>query len=232
MRFWTLVRAQLWELRRNLFMLQMPITTLFMAAIFRLAPSGESAQILQGCVLLLSALTVGWMTVALSLGEEREKRVLEALLLTPARPAEIIGAKLLVGTALSAVTGALGLLIFGRAPERPLLLLAAFGVTILFSLACGLLTGLALPDFKTASGFSAVGTCLIFFSGFPVFQLFAPRYWEFAAYLPARPLYELLIAGATGAETAAGRHFAVGLTYAGIALALCLALLRRRAFDR
>ena len=134
MRFAGLVRGELWALKRNRRILMFMAMMLGMAAIYALDAQGTSTFL---PVVLIVAIYAGiWQMTVNSLVEEKERRTLEALLVTPARPLEIIGAKAFVGVLLAA----------SCAPDPARLPAAAAG-------AAGAAGGLALAiGFATASG--------------------------------------------------------------------------------
>lgn len=231
MRVWTLVQAQVWELRRHMLIVFAPVMVLFMCFIFVQAPrgGGDLAGMFEALGLLLSAYMVGWQTPSIAIAEEKEKRTLEALALTPARPLEIILAKAAVAVVLAVLTAAGAAAVFREVPARPWLVLGAFALALVFTVAGGTLLGLILPDMKSVSTIGTFTILALMFSGFPVFALTTPGLWRAMAWLPTRPLFELMRAGWTGQGSDLLRHALVALAYTAGTLWLCVRVFRRQA---
>lgn len=239
MRIRALIKSELTETWRNPTLLTLPAVVLGLALIYSLMAGSEVAKAedstyLVAICLVMAAYMVGTQFPATSLAENKEKRTLEAILLTPARPMDVIAAKVAVATLFCAVTSVLCLLIFRTAPGLPWLLLVGFLLIFLFTISIGVMIGLVAKDQKTAGVISApIMMVLLLGTAFP-WQFTLPDIWAWMKWLPTRPLMELMNAGLSG-ETQGipvWQNIGIMLLYVGLTLALAVQQVRRRASAR
>ncbi|MBP2017314.1 ABC-2 type transport system permease protein [Symbiobacterium terraclitae] len=230
MRFFSLVRGEFWALKRNRRLAVFILVMLGMAAVYAL-DAQDSATFLP-VVLVVAIYSSVWQMTVTSLVEEKERRTLEALLVTPARPLEIIGAKAAVGVLLAALMSALILLVFRQPPQSPLVLLSGLALAIGFATASGALIGIVARDMKTSSLYRTpllavlVGGTIIPWheSGWAIAEVMR--------WLPARPVQELIWGGWTGAPVPLAQDAAVMLAYTVLLLAVGARILRQQATSR
>lgn len=231
MRLQTLVQAHLWEFRRNPMLLMSPLLMLFMSGLWRvMMPETDARELFSIMVLIMCAYMVGFQALAMAVAEEKEKRTLEALMLTPARPAEIFAAKVIVTTGISVVTALLCLAMWGL-PPRLGVVAFAFLLAQLFALAGGFLMGIVVRDVKQ-TGMATPLWLLIFFTGFPPLANLYPKIWAAMAYLPSRPVLSMMTVGWTGAGQVAIRDVLVMLAYTVLLAWLAVRQLRKQALAR
>jgi len=227
MRLVALAQAQLQDVVRN------PLLVLFagilpvLGLIMKLAMP-ESVQPVM--VVLLSVMApyfIGWNVAGHTLAEEKEKRQLEALFLTPVRPWQVVLVKGALGVVGTLVLGVVVLAVAGKVPDRPLLWFLSFLLLTLFAVAGGTLLGLLVKDMRTmAIGGTPIQLLLLFASTLP-WALAEPGFWEAQAWLPTRPAVDLLRAGLFGDETPVLRHALVMLAYTATLWLVNARLIRR-----
>lgn len=179
---------------------------------------------------VMSAYFVGWNLPAHTLAEEKEKRQLAALFLTPIRPWQAVLVKGLLALLLSAVFGLFSMLIVGRLPAHPQLWLVSYLVLSLFTIAGGTLIGLLVKDMRTlGAGGTPVLLLLIFATTLP-WGTVQPTFWAVQAWLPTRPAVELLQTSIVGQEAPIVRNLIVMLGYTALLWAVNVRLIRRMAF--
>lgn len=169
-------------------------------------------------VVAYAVVIAGMFLPALSLVDERQKRTLDAVLVTPARMSEVLLGKALLGVALALAMGLVTLAVNDAFGGAPLAMAAFLLVGALMMAEVGLILGSWARDSNTL--FSAVkgGGILIFapvvfilFPGLPqwISQLIPTHYF-------LSPIYEIAVTGAAFADQAV--DLAVGA-------AICVALL-------
>lgn len=230
MRFVWLVRGELWALKRNRRILMYVAMMLGMAAIYAL--DGEGTADFLPVVLIVSIYSGIWQMTVNSLVEEKERRTLEALLVTPVRPLEIIGAKAFVGVALAASMSVLILLVFRRPPGAPLVLLLGIALAIGFATASGALVGIVARDLKTSSLYRTPVLAVLVGGTVIPWQDSGLAIAEVMRWLPTRPVQELMWGGWTGEPVPVAQHAAVMLAYTALLLAVDARILRRQATTR
>jgi|GEM_PF-1639409 len=234
MRLIALVKAQLLEFRRNPTVLMLPMIVVGLSVLYSLMADEGPNGFFVAASLLMTVYMVGFQIPAMGIAEDKEKRTLEAVLLTPATGWEVIGAKVIVGALISAGTGLLTMLVYKEAPANPLLLLVGFTLSLLLSLSLGTLIGLIAKDQKSSGVLSApVMMALLLFTIMP-WPEFAPAVWEAMRYLPTRPVMELMLEATTGetGEVPAWQSILVILPYVLVALAVAARQVRRQASAR
>ncbi len=234
MRMKALVKAQWLEVRRNPSLLMLPIVVLFLTLIYSLMAGDGPSGFFVSASLLMTAYMVGFQIPTLSIAEDKEKRTLEAVLLTPATPVEVIGAKAIVGALISTGTGVIALLIYKVTPADPLLLVVTFGLALLLAVSLGVLIGLVAKDQKSAGVMAApVMIVLLLFTVMP-WPEFAPQIWAAMRWLPTRPVMELMLQATTGIEgdTPVWQSILVMLPYVALAAFVSVRQVRRQASAR
>lgn len=230
MRFISLARAEFWALKRNRRILMFMVMMLGMAVIYALDTRNASSFV--PAVLITSIYTAVWQMTVNSLVEEKERRTLEALLVTPARPLEIIGAKACIGMLLASLMSLLILLPFRQLPQSPLVLVAGVVLAIGFATATGALVGIVARDSKTSSLYRTPVIALLVAGSIVPWQDSDWAIAEVMRWLPIRPVQELIWGGWTGAPVRLGQDCAVMLTYTVLLLAIGALILRQQATNR
>lgn len=225
----SLVVVELIEVWRSPTMFMMPLVVLVLTAIWGAVARDGSDGYLLAAVLLMTAYLVGFQIPALSLAEAKEKRTLEAVLLTPASPLEVIGAKALVGVGISLVTAGFALLILRQYPIRPGLMLLGFALALLLAVSLGILIGLVARDQKTAGEISAPVLIVLLLGSTMPWPRISPGLWEAMRWLPTRPLLELLQGAGGGHLTAPWQPTLVMLFYAALSVFAAARIIRRQA---
>jgi ABC-2 type transport system permease protein len=229
MRFRTLLQLQWWDARRNPLIILFSLTMVAMGGMLAMMAggSGDGGRDMLSMLLVMSTYFVGWNVPQVGLAEEKEKRTLEALLLTPVRPIEIVLSRAVLAIMMTAVTGIALMLIFRQMPAQPILLAGAFLLTMLFTIATGTFVGLLSPDMRSSSYFGTPFVLLLLFSTTLPWQIFMPSVWAVQAWLPTRPVAELLRAGVTGAAVPVVRDVLVMVVYTALVIWLCTRQMRR-----
>lgn len=230
MRLIALAQAQLLDMVRN------PVVTIFVAIIpvlgvtMKLAMPAGTHEILASLLFIMAPYFVSWSLTAQTLAEEKEKRQLEALFLTPVRPWQVVLVKSGLGTAVSLVFGLLIPLIMSRAPARPLLWFGAYLALTLFAVGFGTLMGLLFQDMRTLAVGGTPILLLVMFSSTMSWVMAKPGIWDVQVWLPTRPSVELLQAGYFGDGAPVLRHFLVMAGYIALLWLANARLVRRLSF--
>lgn len=229
MRLRSLAQAQMLDVTRN------PLLVLFWGLVpilgfaMKAAMPEDAMPILSSTLFLMSAYFVGWNLPAQTMAEGKEKRVLEALLLTPVRPWQVVLVNAALGTVASLLLGVVMLLVLGQVPTRPMLWLAGYLLAVLFTVSGGTLTGLLFKDMRSlALGGTPIMLLLIFATVLP-WQIMQPGFWAVQAWLPTRPLAELIQAGYLGDDVPVLQNVLVMLGYVAALWVANARLLRRMA---
>lgn len=231
MRLLALTQTQILDVTRN------PMLVLFwglvpiMGFTMKAAMPEDALSILSTTLFFMSAYFVGWNLPAQSMAEWKEKRVLEALLLTPVRPWQVVLVNGALGVVGSLLLGLIMLPIMGHVPAQPVLWLVGYLLAVLFTVSGGTLVGLLFKDMRTlAIGGTPIMLLLIFASTLP-WQIMQPDFWAVQAWLPTRPLAELIQAGYSGDQAPVLQHVLVMLGYTALLWVVNLRLIRRMAFQ-
>lgn len=192
----------------------------------------EAFEFAAGMLLLMTTYFVGWNIPAHAMAEEKEKRVLEALFLTPVRPWHVVAVRAILAVAICLVFGAGMLLILGQMPAHFGLLLLGYLLVTLFTVAGGTLMGLVVKDMRSLGTMGTPVLLLLIFASTLPWEQFHPAIWEAQRFLPTRPAMELLQAGYLGKEVPVLQDGLVMLAYIGLLLLVCTRLIRRLAFAR
>lgn len=171
-------------------------------------------QRLTPLMVLMSIMFGGMMVPATSLVNEKEKRTLNALSITPATLAEVFTAKGVLG-ALVSMAAALMILTLNRAfGGQPLLLMGALALGAVFSAVLGVLVGALVKDITSL--FAIVkGTGILLYG--PAFVYMFPEIPQwiarlFPTYYVINPILEITQNGAGLAQVGTDLLILIGLT--------------------
>jgi len=164
-------------------------------------------------LVLMAVFFGGLMVPATSLINEKEKRTLEALVITPTTIGDIFAAKGIVGIILSIFMG-IAILILNQAfGAQPLLLVLVLALGAVMAVEFGLLAGAILKDFSTLFTVWKTGGILLFA---PVFIYMFPQIPEwigkiFPTYYVIQPIVEISQRGGGWSDIAANVFVLIGL---------------------
>lgn len=236
MRVLSMVRYQWIDLRRNLMQIMMPVMMLGMAAMFAfiarrgLMGPDSMAHALSVAITVATLVPVGMLT-AMSIGEEKERRTLEALLLTPAKPWELIVARLSTSAMMALVSFLLSLALFWLPIASPGVLVLYFLLGVGWTITTGLLIGVIADDMKGATGMIQVLiTVPLSLMGAP-WEAVSPTLWSVLRFTPYRPALDLVRMGVLGGDG----WLEPSLVLAGwllVVLLLTATQIRRKGFVR
>jgi len=169
-------------------------------------------------LVIMAVAIAGVMVPAASIIEEKTRRTIDALLVTPARLGDVLVAKGLLGAILAVLTGVVSLLLNGAFGTAPLATLLAVTLGAIMMAEIGLILGSWAPDTATMFAAWKGGVFLLLF---PVLFTIWPTLPQWIAklgptYYFLQPIFELSVNGATLADVA---------SQLAIAAAICLALL-------
>lgn len=233
MRLWSLLRAQTLEARRNPTLAMLPGIVLVLALVWKaLAKTEADAMFFTSACLLMCTYTVGFQFPSVSMAEEREKRTLEAILLTPARPLEVITSRALLAAAVSTLAAAVSVALFQTVPANAGLLWLGFLLSLAFTVTAGLTVGLVAPDQKTAGVLGAPIMIVLLLGGVMPWEQTWPEFWAVQAWMPTRPAVELIRSGLTGEAVPVMQDVAVLLVYLALVVIICSRTMRRLASTR
>ncbi len=154
-------------------------------------------------LLLLYAVWIGGgMVPAASLVEEKERRTLQALLVTPTQVADVLMSKGVLGCVLALAAGLITLAINSAFGAQPAALVLVLALAALMSAALGLLLGSWAPDTNTLFTVQKGGGVLLFA---PVIFFIWPNLPQwiakvFPTYYFLSPLFEIAIKDASLAD--------------------------------
>lgn len=232
MRLLAIVKSQWVETYRNPTQALMPLLIIATSLVFSMASSNGAEPSPAPMVLIMCVIMVGSQLPALSMAEEKEKRTMEAILLTPVRPLEMIGAKLLVSGVICALTSLAATAILKASPVRPGMAILGVLLGVLFNGALGVTIGLLSKDQKSAGIIGTPVVMLLLFAGIlPVSQV-PPLVATIMKWLPTLPMNQLFEAAFSGGEFPSIRNALVALVYTILAYALSALLMRRQASAR
>jgi len=162
------------------------------------APQLSVAQRLVPMVVIFALLIAGVLLTGTSLVEEKERRTLSAMLVSPVKLSEVVAAKAILGLVLSLLMGFIILAMNSALGSSPLALFVALVVAALMCVEVGLLYGAGARDMK---GLYALfkGLNLLLFAPV-VFYLFPdwPQWLGkiFPTYWAIDPVFEVAVNGA------------------------------------
>ena len=178
-------------------------------------------------IVLMAVLIAGALTPATSLVEEKEKRTLTALLVTPTRLADVLLGKGALGFILAMATGVVTLALNGALGANPAALLLVLVLATLMAAEVGLMLGSFAKDTKALytiwkSGAIVLVAPVIFFIWPSLPQWIAKI---FPTYYFLSPLFEIAIRGAGLADVWV--ELAIGFAVCAVLLPGVTALGRR-----
>lgn len=229
MRNWLILMQNQWqELVRNPMMRIHPFMAVAITLVMRLMGPDSMRGWFQSMTITFCIYFSGWLIPAMGLAEEREKRTLAATLLAPVHPAALLLSRALLSALITLALVLVILISWWRPVARPELIMLGVLPVLCIAIAGGILTGLLARDVKHVGVYATpVILALVWGSTLP-WEHFQPGIWAVQAWLPTRPLHELLQAGTAGGDPPALRHAAVLLAYAAWAAGLCAWWVRRR----
>lgn len=178
-------------------------------------------------IVMITVLIGGIMVPASSLVDEKQKRTLRALTVTPASLGEVLVAKGLTGVVLATLTGVLILVLNGAFGAHPLLLVLVLALGAVMAATFGILLGVLIRDidtlFATIKGMGILLYAPAIFYLFPTLPQWIGRL--FPTYFIVAPVVEISQQGAGWAEVASELLILIVLIGA---LLLLTALVARR----
>lgn len=167
-------------------------------------------------LVIIAVAIAGGMVPAASLVEEKEKRTLQALLVSPASTGEVLLAKGLLGWLLAMAAGVVTLAMNSAFGAEPLATLLAIAIGAVMMAEIGLLLGCWAPDTNTLFAAWKAGALLLLF---PVVFFVWPDLPEWIArlgptYYFLQPLFAVSVKDAGLADVAAHLAVAVGICLA------------------
>lgn len=233
MRIWHMMRTQALEARRNPMLAMLPVLVIGMALLYgAMAKTEIDTLYAAGSSLIMCCYMVGFQFPSSAMAEEREKRTLEALLLTPVRPLEIIAARAVVTLGLCIATGVICLVVLSAKPADNGVLWLGFLLTLAFSITMGTTVGLFSPDQKTAGIVGAPVLIIGMLGTIVPWESTWPAFWRDQAWLPTRPAYELLRSGLTGESFPLARNTLVILGWVALMVVMGVRAMRRLSAAR
>ncbi len=150
-------------------------------------------------LVLYALLIAGAAVPALSIVQEREKRTLNALLITPVRVSDVLISRAVMGYLLAMIAAIFTLALNGAFGEHPWAMTLILAVAAVMAAEWGLLMGVLASD--TNALFTMLKTMNIFFFGPAIFFLF-PNLPEwiahiFPTYYFLRPMFDVAVHGAS-----------------------------------
>lgn len=216
----TLFVTQFRDIVRNSQLVVFWMTLVGVALVMRYVSPKEASGIVAGVMLVMPAYFVGWNIPAMTLAEEKEKRVLQGLLTTPLQLGQVLAVKGILSLALSLFFTWVVVLISGDRPANPAVLLLGSLLLTLFTIGCGTLVGLLVKDLKQVATLGTPVVLVLIFASTLPWEQFRPEVWAAQGFLPTRPAAELLRAGMYGIAGPTLQNCLVMLLYSGLVLAL------------
>jgi len=192
-RIMAIVIKELQDLRSNMGVLPIYIIPLIIVLLYRSVLTEIPAGFNLGFGLLFLANLVGIYGPAVSVAEEKEKNTLEVLLLSPAKPLEIIAGKGL-NTFVTAIFAAVIIYFLSGVGEinSPSIFLVGALLMLLTCIFLGMLVGLLAPN-QTAAGTIASPVYLVLIL-FPVLSMGQEHFIEtITRVLPTRYFFEMVL---------------------------------------
>jgi ABC-2 type transport system permease protein len=178
-------------------------------------------------MVLLALFVAGLFVPAFGLVEEREKKTLTAVLVTPVGLSEVLIAKAALGFILAVLIAYVTLMFNGALGSQPAALLIALLVAALMTVEFGLIYGTVAKDIKTL--FTFIKTLNIFLLAPVIFYIFPdwPRWIAklFPTYWVLDPIFEIATKNANLADV--GLDLSVAMAICGLLIVPVWALMRR-----
>lgn len=164
-------------------------------------------------MILFALLIAGMFVTAFSLVDEREKKTLDAVLVTPAKLSEILTAKAGLGFILAVLMAYITLLLNGAQGSQPQALLLALIIASLMSAEFGLIYGTVAKDSRTL--FTLMKTLNVFLLAPVIFYIFPdwPQWIAqiFPTYWLINPIFEIAVKNASLADVGFELGIATGI---------------------
>ena len=178
-------------------------------------------------MVLLALFVAGLFVPAFGLVEEREKKTLTAVLVTPVRLSEVLIAKAALGFIMAVLVAYVTLMFNGALGSQPAALLIALLVAALMTVEFGLIYGTVAKDIKTL--FTFIKTLNIFLLAPVIFYIFPdwPQWIAkiFPTYWLINPIFEIAIKNAELIDVGSELGIAIGIC--GLLIVPVLALKQR-----
>jgi ABC-2 type transport system permease protein len=171
-------------------------------------------------IVLMAVVLGGTMVPATSLVEEKQKRTLRALVITPTSLGEVFVAKGVVGFTLSMIVALVTLALNEAFGPQPLLLVAVLALGTILATTFGLLLGVSLKDMETLFATVKASGLLLYA---PAFLYLFPEIPEwigrlFPTYYLLAPVIELSQRGAAWSDIALDVYILIGLIVVLVAI--------------
>ena len=164
-------------------------------------------------MILFALLIAGMFVTAFGLVDEREKKTLDAVLVTPVKLSEMLVAKAGLGFILAVLMAYVTMLLNGAQGSQPAALFVALIIAGLMSAEFGLIYGIVAKDSRTL--FTMMKTLNIFLLAPVIFYIFPdwPRWIAkiFPTYWLINPIFEIAAKNANLAEVGSELSIAIGI---------------------
>ncbi len=164
-------------------------------------------------MILFALLIAGMFVTAFSLVDEREKKTLDAVLVTPVKLSEVLVAKAGLGFIMAVLMAYVTMLLNGAQGSQPAALFIALIIAGLMSAEFGLIYGTVAKDSRTL--FTLMKTLNIFLLAPVVFYIFPewPQWIAkiFPTYWLINPIFEIAVKNAILAEVGFELSIAIGI---------------------
>jgi ABC-2 type transport system permease protein len=164
-------------------------------------------------MILFALLIAGMFVTAFSLVDEREKKTLDAVLVTPVKLSEMLAAKAGLGFILAVLMAYVTMLLNGAQGSQPAALLVALIIAGLMSAEFGLIYGTVAKDSRTL--FTLMKTLNVFLLAPVIFYIFPdwPQWIAkiFPTYWLINPIFEIAVKNANFTEVGFELGIAIGI---------------------
>ena len=164
-------------------------------------------------MILFALLIAGMFVTAFSLVDEREKKTLDAVLVTPVKLSEILAAKAGLGFILAVLMAYVTMLLNGAQGSQPAALFVALIIAGLMSAEFGLIYGTVAKDSRTL--FTLMKTLNVFLLAPVIFYIFPdwPQWIAkiFPTYWLINPIFEIAVKNANLADVGLELSIATGI---------------------
>ena len=164
-------------------------------------------------VILFALLIAGMFVTAFSLVDEREKKTLDAVLVTPVKLSEMLAAKAGLGFILAVLMAYVTMLLNGAQGSQPAALFVALIIAGLMSAEFGLIYGTVAKDSRTL--FTMMKTLNVFLLAPVIFYIFPdwPQWIAkiFPTYWLINPIFEIAVKNANLTEVGFELGIAIGI---------------------
>ena len=178
-------------------------------------------------MILLALLIAGMFVTAFSLVDEREKKTLDAVLVTPVKLSEVLAAKAGLGFILAVLMAYVTMLLNGAQGSQPAALFVALIIAGLMSAEFGLIYGTVAKDSRTL--FTLMKTLNVFLLAPVIFYIFPdwPQWIAkiFPTYWLINPIFEIAVKNANLIDVGFELGIAIGIC---VLLVIPVVILKQR----